>query len=305
MTASEEFIVNFTPTGMLPTREQSPYVPLSTSEIVDDVLAAAEIGISAVHLHVRDPHTGAPDFRRERYAAVIDGIRRYAPELVIGVSLSGRCFQRLEDRAEPLLLTGAQKPDMGSLTLSSLNFNRTASINEPETICRLAERMRDASIKPELEAFDSGMINYAKYLIRKGLLTPPYYFNLILGNIACAQADLLSAGVMVAALPPDSLWTMGGIGDFQFKMNMTGILHGGGVRVGLEDNLFLNPDRKKLASNLDLLKRIRRAGQMCGKRIMPPARLRQLLNLEDGHGRYGVRSEGAGGSPATPAGAAT
>ena len=92
MTTPEEFIVNFTPTGMLPTREQSPYVPLSTSEIVDDVLAAAEIGITAVHLHVRDPHTGAPDFRRERYAAVIDGIRRYAPELVIGVSLSGRCF---------------------------------------------------------------------------------------------------------------------------------------------------------------------------------------------------------------------
>ena len=289
MMQTNDVIVNFTPTGLLPTREQSPFVPLSPSEIIDDVLAAVEIGITSVHLHVRDPQTGLPDYRAELYGEVIDGIRRYAPELVVVVSLSGRIDNRFEHRSIPLTLTGAQKADMGSLTLSSLNFNHSASLNGPETIIRLAELMREKGIKPELEAFDSGMINYAKYLIRKGILTPPHYFNLIFGNIAGVQANLLSAGLMLSELPPESLWTMGGVGDFQFQMNMTALLFGGGVRIGLEDNLYLNPDRKKLASNPDLLKRIHRAIRMCGRNVMPSSQMRKLLGLEDGHGRYGIR----------------
>ena len=195
----------------------------------------------------------------------------------------------IRNSAKPIVLTGAQKPDMGSLTLSSLNFNHSASLNDPPTIIRLAELMRQKGIKPELEAFDAGMLNYAKYLIRKGILTPPHYFNLIFGNIASAQANLLSAGLMLSELPPESVWTMGGVGDFQFRMNVTALIFGGGVRIGLEDNLFLNPDRNKLASNPDLLKRIHRAIRLCGRKVMPPARLRELLGLEDGHGRYGVR----------------
>lgn len=289
MMISDDVIINFTPTGLLPTREQSPFVPLTQSEIIDDVLAAVEIGITSVHLHVRDPKTGLPGYRAELYGEVIDGIRRYAPELVVAVSLSGRIDNRFEHRSAPLTLTGAQKPDMGSLTLSSLNFNHSASLNDPPTIIRLAELMRQKGIKPELEAFDAGMLNYAKYLIRKGILTPPHYFNLIFGNIASAQANLLSAGLMLSELPPESVWTMGGVGDFQFRMNVTALIFGGGVRIGLEDNLFLNPDRKKLASNPDLLKRIHRAIRLCGRKVMPPARLRELLGLEDGHGRYGVR----------------
>ena len=289
MMKSNDVIINFTPTGLLPMREQSPFVPLSPSEIIDDVLAAVEIGITSVHLHVRNPETGLPDYRAELYGEVIDGIRRYAPDLVVVVSLSGRVDNRFEHRSSPLTLTGAQKPDMGSLTLGSLNFNHSASLNDPETIIRLVELMRQKGIKPELEAFDPGMINYAKYLIRKGILTPPHFFNLIFGNIAAAQADLLSAGHMLSELPPESLWTMGGVGDFQFRMNMTAILFGGGVRIGLEDNLFLNPDRRKLAGNLDLLKRIHRAIRLCGRKVMPSAQLRNLLSLEDGHGRYGVR----------------
>ena len=289
MSGPDSFILNFTPTGMLPTREHSPFVPLSPPEIIADVLAAAEIGITSVHLHVRNPQTGQPDYRPELYAEVINGIRRYAPELVIIVSLSGRFDNLIEHRSAPLQLTGAEKPDMGSLTLSSLNFNRSASVNAPDTIIALAELMRQYRIKPELEAFDAGMINYAKYMIRKGILTPPYMFNMIFGNISCAQADMFSAAHMLAELPPGALWTMGGVGDFQFRMNMTALLYGGGVRVGLEDNLYLNPDRKKLARNLDLVKRIHSAARMCGRKVMSPAQLRKQLGLEDGHGRYGVR----------------
>jgi len=168
---------------------------------------------------------------------MIGRIREFAPDLVIGVSLSGRVFTEFEKRAEPLQLAGGLKPDMGSLTLSSLNFNRQASVNEPETIRNLAAEMKSRGIAPELEAFDAGMINYAKYLERKGLLVAPHYFNLLFGNIACAQADLLHAGMMVRDLPPRSYWSLAGIGAFQLPMNSVAIAMGGGVRVGLEDTL--------------------------------------------------------------------
>ena len=136
---NESFILNFTPTGMIPTKEMTPYVPVSISEIVDDVLEANDIGITMVHLHARDPITNVPTYKKEEYAKIIAGIRKYAPELVICVSLSGRDFGELEQRGDPLLLEDGLKPDMGSLTLSSLNFNKTASVNAPDMIMSFSE----------------------------------------------------------------------------------------------------------------------------------------------------------------------
>ncbi len=195
-------IVNFTPTGMIPTREMTPYVPVSVSEIVEDVHEATEIGITMVHLHARDENTGEPTYRAEVYGNIIEKIRLFSRDLVIGVSLSGRTFSEFGKRADPLRLTGGVKPDMGSLTLSSVNFNRHASVSSPEIIQRLAREMQSRGILAELEAFDLGMINYAKYLEKKGLLNPPHYFNLLVGNIACAQADPLHVGVMLRELRP-------------------------------------------------------------------------------------------------------
>lgn len=282
-----ELVINFTPTGMIPTKELTPHVPVSWAEIVEDVHLAVETGITMVHLHARDEATGRPTHRADEYGRMIEGIRRFAPDLVICVSLSGRNVVELQARAEPLELDGSLKPDMGSLTLSSLNFNRQASINAPETINALAERMMDRGILPELEAFDSGMINYAKYLQRKGLLTPPHYFNLIVGNIACAQADLLHIGVMVNDLPPQSLWSLGGVGDAQFPVTTLAVVFGGGVRVGLEDNIWLDAARTRLASNADLLRRTHAVAAMADRKVMTPAKLRELLQLKGGFGQYG------------------
>lgn len=163
----DNLIVNFTPTGMIPTKEMTPFVPITISEIVENVHEADEIGITMVHLHARDELSGEPTYKKEIYAEIIEGIRKYAPELVICVSLSGRTFCKLEQRADPLYLEGNLKPDMGSLTLSSLNFNRIASKNSPQMIQDLATIMKERRIMPELEAFDMGMINYANYLEKK------------------------------------------------------------------------------------------------------------------------------------------
>jgi len=284
---TDSLIISFTPTGMLPTRAMTPHVPVSVSEIVEDVHRAVEVGITMVHIHARDEATGEPTWRADVYERILLGIRRFAPELVVAVSLSGRTFQDFEKRADPLCLEGMAKPDMGSLTLSSVNFNRQASVNAPDMIQRLALAMKERHVMPELEAFDSGMINYAKYLETKGLLEPPHYFNLLLGNIACAQADLLHAGVMVRDLPPQSYWSLAGIGDAQLPMNAVAIAMGGGVRVGLEDQIWYDRGRTRLARNVDLLKRIHALAEANERGLMAPSELRQRLNLQAGNGAYG------------------
>jgi uncharacterized protein (DUF849 family) len=280
-------IVNFAPTGMIPTKSVTPHVPETVNEIVEDVHEAYEIGITIVHLHARDEHTGEPTYKSEVYRNIIEGIRKFTKDLVICVSLSGRTVKEFEKRIEPLQLDGHLKPDMGSLTLSSVNFNREASMNSPEMIKLLAWEMKCRGILAELEAFDSGMVNYAKYLERKGLLEPPHYFNLLLGNVACAQADLLHAGVMVRDLPNDSYWSMAGIGDAQLMMNSIAIASGGGVRVGLEDNIWYDQNRTKLARNADLIHRIHILAKINEREVMTPFELRKSLRLENGNGRYG------------------
>jgi len=282
-----DVIVNLAPTGMIPTKQMTPYVPISVAEIIEDVHRAVEIGITMVHIHVRDEQTGEPTYKAGLYGKIIEGIRSFANDLIICVSLSGRSFKEFEERAEPLTLQGNLKPDMGSLTLSSLNFNRQASMNTPDMIKDLATEMKSRGILPELEAFDAGMINYAKYLQKKGLLDSPYYFNLIVGNIACAQADLLHVGIMIRDLPDDSFWSIGGIGDAQLAMNSVAIAFGGGIRVGLEDNIWFDTTRTKLATNAELLNRIHNLVAANNRRVMLPAELRKLLKLESGNGKYG------------------
>ncbi len=126
-------------------------------------------------------------------------------------------------------------------------------------------------------------------LIKKKLISPPYYFNLLLGNVACAQPDLLHAGIMIRDLPQTSFWSIAGIGDYQFRMNSVAIAIGGGVRVGLEDNIWYDQKRTKLARNADLLHRIHLIAEANERQLMTSSELRKALNLEEGiDGKFGV-----------------
>ncbi|MBN2483724.1 MAG: 3-keto-5-aminohexanoate cleavage protein [Candidatus Omnitrophica bacterium] len=275
-----KFILNFTPTGMIPTKTMTEKVPVRPSEIVEQVLEVLDLGVNMVHLHARDPHTGEPTYKKEIYGEIIGGIRKKNKDIVLCVSTSGRAYSEFEKRSECLELTGELKPDFGSLTLSSLNFNKQASISSPQMIQALAKKMKENGIRPELEAFDLGMINYAHYLIQKGLIGAPYYFNLILGNIACAQANLLSLGLMVKELPEESVWSVGGIGDFQLKMNAMSIIAGGGVRVGLEDNIYFDNERTRLATNKELIERIIGIARVMGREPYSHNEARKVLGVE-------------------------
>jgi len=285
----EKIIINFTPTGMLPTKKETPYVPVTPAEIIQDVRDACELGITMVHLHARDPQTGIPSHSKEIYAQIIQGIREFSSDLIICVSTSGRINNTYEARSEVLFLEGELKPDMASLTLSSLNFNRSASINEPKVIYQLAETMKKNGILPELEIFDLGMTNYMNYLVRKDILTKPYYANIILGNIASAQTDLMHIGCIIKDLPSGSIVSLGAVGDQQVRANSLAIAMGYGVRVGIEDNFWFDEERTRLASNRDLILRIRNIIEANQKAVMTPNELRQLLNLQNGKGAYGLK----------------
>ena len=263
---------------MIPTKKDNHHTPVSVSEIIEDVLKCAKLGASMVHLHARDENE-KPTYKKEIYAELIAGIREQNDEIILGVSTSGRDFKEFAQRSECIELTGNLKPDMASLTLSSLNFNKQESINSPEMIVKLATKIDEKNIKPELEVFDSGMINYSKYLISKGIIKPPFYYNILLGNIACAQATPLSIGLLSSELPQDSIWCLAGIGNFQLRSNVMGIMFGHGVRIGMEDNFWYDEERTKLATNYELVKRIVDIAHNLEKDIYSAKEVRSLLNL--------------------------
>ena len=283
------FVLNLVPTGLLPTKGDNPRLPVTPEEIASDVVECAAVGISMVHVHARDPY-GSPTLDKSVYAEIIGRIRRECPLVVICVSLSGRGGRQLDQRMEPMFLDGDLKPDMASLTLSSLNFNREASVNDPSTVRALAEAMLDREIKPEIEVFDLGMANCMNYLADRGVLKPPFYANLILGNISCAQADMMHMGLLVSELPDGTLWSAGGVGGWQLTANAAALAFGGGVRVGLEDNLWFDEERTILATNLKLVNRIHDLAGCHRIRNMSPSQLREVLGLNaGGSDGYGVK----------------
>jgi 3-oxoadipate:acetyl-CoA acetyltransferase len=279
LTPYPELIVNFCPTGMIPTKQMTPHVPIAPAEVVEEACGALERGVAIVHLHARD-EKGKPTYRAELYETMILGIRGHFPDAIICVSCSGRDFPEFERRSEVLELTGAARPDLASLTLTTLDFPTGTSQNAPEMVIALGEKMVARGIKPELECFDFGMINAANMLIAKGLLgEPPYYFNLLLGSRYSVPATARHLSNMVEDLPPESTWSAAGIGLFQLPMNTLAIAMGGHCRVGLEDNIYHDFDRAHLATNLGLVERIALLADTFGRCMATPARARALLGL--------------------------
>jgi len=274
-----KLIINAALTGVIPTKEHSPHVPVSPQEIISDAVACCDAGAAIVHVHARDEQ-GRPTYRPEIFAEIIGGIRSLRPELIICATTSGRRYGEFSERSAVLELEGDCKPDMGSLTTGSLNFPDGPSVNAPEMIVKLAERMKERSIKPELEILELGMINTAKILVKKGLAAPPYYFNILLGSAHTAPATMLNLCAAVAALPRNSCWSACGLGKFQFKINVASILMGGHVRVGLEDNLYYDSGRRRLATNPGMVERVVRIAAELEREPASPAEARRMLGLD-------------------------
>jgi 3-keto-5-aminohexanoate cleavage enzyme len=275
---TDELIINLAPTGMVPTRADSPHVPLTPSEVAADVRRCVDAGASIVHVHPRDAE-GRPSQDPAVAASFIAAIRAATPDVIVCITTSGRVEPGLAARVRVLELDGDARPEMASLTLGSLNFPKQASVNAPETIQGLAARMRDRAIVAEWEIFDLGMLDYAAYLRTRGLLPDPVYANILLGSLGTLQATPLNLALAVERLPAGATWAATGIGRHQFQMNRLAIAMGGHVRVGLEDNLWWDADRTELATNPRLVERLVRIGRAMGREPASPAQVRERLGI--------------------------
>ena len=274
-------IVNFAPTGAVADHKKNPAVPTTLHRISEDVVAARRAGASIAHLHVRNDDASASS-DPDRFGRLFAALRNHpeCADLILCASTSGRHGQSPEERAAVLDLPTAVRPEMASLTLGSLNFPRGVSINAPETVRYLAQRMKQRGIKPELEVFDVGMISFAKALINEGLLTPPYYFNIILGNIDGLEASASHLAFALSLLPDQSLVSVGGIGRYQFEATALGMVAADGIRVGLEDNLWAEWEPTKVpASNAGLIDSCLQVAKALGRDIATPLELREQLAL--------------------------
>ena len=274
-------IINLAPTGAVADHEKNPNVPITLEAVVADVMACADLGASIAHLHVRNPD-GTPSCDPGLFAALIERLRDQPAghELVLCATTSGRHGQTREQRAAVLNLPTGLRPEMASLTLGSLNFVSGASVNAPDTIRFLVDQMNENGVKPELEIFDIGMIEFAKTLIGEGRLTAPYYCNLILGNIGGLPATAQYLGFAMSILPDHSVVSIGGIGRHQAAANALGVAAAHGVRIGLEDNLWADWKAKTPADNPSLVNALATVARALNREISSPTQTRELLGIK-------------------------
>jgi 3-keto-5-aminohexanoate cleavage enzyme len=277
------FVVNVCLTGVVPSKADNPHVPITPEEIAADCDRCMAQGASIFHVHARDDR-GEPEWRTERFSEILGAIRARRPEAILCVTTSGRWVGEVEKRMAAL--DAEPRPEMASLTLGSLNFKDQASVNDPATIERLARAMQGRGIVPELEIFEVGMARYASHLVAQGVLRPPLYANVLLGNVASAGVHPADLAAILRELPEGTMWCAGGIGRAQLPAATLGLLFGDGVRIGLEDNLRLPGDSP--ATNPDLVERIVQVGRLLGRQPIAPEELRARLRLTGAPGR--VRS---------------
>jgi uncharacterized protein (DUF849 family) len=272
-------IINLCPTGMVGTKKDNPSLPISSQEIIQDALGCAEKGASIIHIHARDEH-GRPTWKKQEFAKIIGGIREKNKSVILNVTTSGRNWSDFERRSECLELKGDLKPDMASLTVGSMNFIKTASVNDPDIIERLAIKMRENDIKPELEVFEPGMLHKANYLIAKGIIDKKRpYINILLGSLGTSPLSPLSMASFLNNLPKGAIWALAGIGSYQLDANIASISFGGNVRVGLEDNNYFDRKKSILASNSMLVDRVVKIINMMGLEVATAAEARKMLSL--------------------------
>ncbi|HSB47188.1 MAG TPA: 3-keto-5-aminohexanoate cleavage protein [Candidatus Bilamarchaeum sp.] len=274
----KKLIINVALTGNFSSKSENPAVPYTPDEIADDVSKCFGAGARFFHIHARD-EGGKPTCRKEAFGEILAKVRKKCPEAILCATTSGRIFKSFEERSGVLELEGEAKPDFASLSLGSMNFPTEPSVNSPEMIERLARKMAEKNILPELEVFETGMLNYGSYLMRKGKFSAPPYFNLFFGLLGTMPGRMIDICHQVHSVPPGAVWGAAGGGRFQLPVNTAAILMGGHVRVGLEDNLFYDAAKTAPATNEMLVQRVARLAGEIGRPIAGPDEARKMLGL--------------------------
>ncbi|MCT4619014.1 MAG: 3-keto-5-aminohexanoate cleavage protein [Marinisporobacter sp.] len=270
----EKLIITLAHTGNVPTKSLNPHTPVTIDEIVEDIKVCRNLGAAVAHIHVRDEEE-KPTSRRNLFEKVLKRLDEEKVDIIRQVSTGARGGENtIEWRGQMLDLPGAE---MASLSTGSSNFPTSVNANSPELIEALAKKMYENGIKPEIEAFDVGMIDNARRLLKKGILKGPLHFNFVMnvpGAIAGTPKNLMH---MVECLPQGSTFNVSGIGASQVNMIGMAIILGGHVRTGLED--VIKYDKNTLASNAMLIERVVRMTKEFGREIAAPDEARKILSL--------------------------
>ncbi len=269
----EKLIITTALTGNVPTREHTPHVPLTPKEIAEDVKRCAAAGASVFHVHARDAK-GKPTLDLAIFKETARRIKDLAPEVIIQLSTGARAGKDWDARANPVRLL----PEMASFTTGSNNLPGIIYENSPDFIRFLAEVFRDTGVKPEIEVFETGMINNALHLVKKGLLTPPLHFDFVIGAPGAMPGTVRNLVFLADSLPPEATWTVAGIGKAEIPLAAAAIAMGGHVRAGIEDNLNL-PDGTR-ATNVQLVERVAAIAGMIGRDLASPEEARRILSLD-------------------------
>ena len=274
----DKLIITAAVTGSAATKKDNPNIPYSPEEIADEIIRSYETGASIAHVQVRDPKTGAPSRELEYFREVRDRVRSHC-DILLNFTTSGLTMTG-ENIMERRMAPTALGPELCTLDIGSMNFGNRVFINPPEWGPYCANIARERNAKPELECFDAGHIKQCINLIDQGLLDPPYLFQICLGTEGGLEASTKSFLFMIDLLPlKDVIWTILGVGRAEFHMAILAILHGGHVRVGLEDNLYLS--KGVLAkSNAELVEKVVRLAKELGRDIARPDDARKILNIK-------------------------
>ena len=284
-------------TGNLTRPDQTPHLPVTPEQISDACLQAADAGAAAVHIHVRDPKTGAPSMDVDLYARVVETLRRERPELIINLT-TGPGGRFVPSADEPRVAApgtsllppeqrvahiAALKPDVCSLDLNTMNSGEQVVMNTPANVRRMAAVIRAHGVVPELECFDTGDLVLAQTLIADGTLQGPGLYTFVMGvryALPFTPGALMLARSLIA---PEASWSAFAVGRHAFPAVAQAHLLGGNVRIGLEDTIYL--DKGVLArSNADLVRKARRIVEDLGGRLATCAQARE---------RWGLRANNA------------
>ena len=241
MEGKQKVIITVAPVGAIPTRKDTPTIPITPEEIAEETFRSYQAGASIVHLHARDPRTQKSSIDIDLFKVSIERIREKC-DIIIQISTGGGAISLDLSPEMRLRPVKELKPEMASLNAGSFNFGRVGIFhNPPETIELFSKSMREWGVIPEFEIYDIGMIGNVKSLIlERNLIEPPLQFSLVLGVMGGIPATPKTLFFMVESLPERSRWQVISIGRLQFSMGTMGILSGGNVRVGMEDNIYLS-----------------------------------------------------------------
>jgi len=294
LTMTSDVFITCAVTGSGATQDRSPHVPRSPAQIAEAAIAAAQAGAAIVHAHVRDPDTGAPSRDPALYRELTDRIRDSATDVIVNLTAGMGGDMVFGPPSAPLPLTSATdmasatdrlahiaecRPEICTLDCGTMNFAEADYVmtNTPGMLRAMGRMITDLGVRPEIEAFDTGHLWFAKELVADGVLDGPALVQLCMGVPWGAPDDLGTFLAMRNAVPADWTFSAFGLGRHQMPYVAASVLAGGHVRVGLEDNLWLG--KGQLATNAQLVTRARAIIEGLGARVMGPDAVRRKLGL--------------------------